>query len=86
MIKDITTKSGFCVSVDMDMLDNVEFLDALAELSESGLGMSKIATMLLGTDGKKTLYNHVRSAKGTVPAEKLMNEFTEIMELLGAKN
>lgn len=85
-MKEITTKSGFSVSVDTDLLDNVELLDALTELSESGLGMNKIATMLLGTDGKQRLYDHVRTEKGTVPSQELMDEFSEIMELLGAKN
>lgn len=86
MTKEITTKSGFSVSADTDMLDNVELLDALAELYESGLGMSKIVTMLLGADGKKRLYDHVRTEKGTVPSEALMDELSEIMELLNAKN
>ena len=86
MIKEITTKSGFSVSVDTDKLDNMELVEALAELNENDIAMPKVATMVLGNEDKYRLYDHLRTEKGNVPTEAFTNEFTEILELLGAKN
>lgn len=86
MIKEITTKSGFSVSVDTDKLDDMELVEALAELNENDIAMPKVATMVLGKEDKCRLYDHLRTEKGNVPVEAFTNEFTEIMELLGAKN
>lgn len=86
MIKEITTKSGFSVSVDTDKLDDMELVEALAELNENDIYMPKVATMVLGKEDKSRLYDHLRTEKGNVPVGAFTNEFTEIMELLGAKN
>lgn len=85
-MKEITTKSGFCVSIDMDVLDNMELLDALAELEENELATSKVAKMVLGADNKKRLYDHLRTDKGNVPVEAFYAELTEIMGELDVKN
>lgn len=86
MIKEVKTKSGFSVSVDTDKLDDMELVEALAELNENDIAMPKVATMVLGKGDKRRLYDHLRTEKGNVPVEAFTSEFTEIMELLGAKN
>lgn len=86
MMKEISTKSGFCATVDLDRLDNVELLDALAELSENGLGIGKVITLILGKEEKRRFYDHVRAENGAVPIKAVTDAFSEIMDLLSAKN
>lgn len=86
MMKDISTKSGFCATVDLDRLDNVELLDALAELSENGLGIGKVIALILGKEEKRRFYDHVRAENGAVPIKAVTDAFSEIMDLLSAKN
>lgn len=86
MMKEITTTSGFSISIDADTLDNMELVEAMAELNEDDLAMPKVAAMVLGKDGKKQLYDHLRTEKGNVPVKAFTDELAEILELLGAKN
>ena len=82
------TKSGFCFAIPDERLDNMELIDALGELEENPLMMGKICTMLLGSDQKKALYNHVRTKSGIVPASSVEKELAEIFNFHGetAKN
>lgn len=83
MIKEVTTKSGFTVSVETDKLDDMEFVEALADLQHDDFGMPRVVRMVLDEDDKKRLYDHVRTPAGNVPIEAFTREFTEILELLG---
>lgn len=87
MIK-IKTKSGFVVEVDENRAKDWRFTRALAkwENEESVLqGMTSCLPFLLGEDGENALMEHVKEKDGSIPAEKMVNEFREILELLGAK-
>lgn len=86
MIKEITTKSGFKISMNPDVADNMELLDALAQANDDGISIVKVANMLLGTDDKRRLYDHLRTDDGRVPMEPFMAEIEEILNSLGAKN
>ena len=63
------TESGFSIELEESTLDNMEVLDALSDLDEGNpLAMSRLVVKLLGKDGKKRLYDHLRTEDGRVPA------------------
>lgn len=82
-MRKIITSSGFETEIKETTLDNMEFVDALAELNENELAISKVIVMLLGKENKKRLYDHIRRDDGTVPVEKATAEISEILEQLG---
>lgn len=82
---DLKTKSGFEISLDEDTMNNMELLDALTALQEGdGTQMSRIIPMVLGKDGKKRLYDHLRLPNGRVPANAVDDELSEIMQALNS--
>lgn len=87
MVK-IKTKSGFVVEIDEKRGADWRFTKALAqwENDETVLqGLSFCLPFLLGDDGEKALMEHVKEDDGSIPAEKMINEFREILTLLGEK-
>lgn len=82
---DLKTKSGFEISLDEDTMNNMELLDALTALQEGdGTQMSHIIPMVLGKDGKKRLYDHLRLPNGRVPTNAVDDELSEIMQALNS--
>lgn len=79
------TASGFEFEIEDGVLDNMELLDAIAELEENPLKLTKVVKLLLGDKTKERLYDHVRNDKGRVPAEALSKEMAEIFKLLEDK-
>lgn len=78
------TKSGFEFQIEDSNLDNMELLDALAEIDGGNVAaLPRASALLLGNEQKKSLYNHLRSEKGNVPMESFMDEITEIMKIIG---
>lgn len=81
------TASGFRYSFDAARLDDMIFVDVLAELAdpetpefEQLVACSRILTMMLGKEQKKALYEHIASSnEGRVPAAALQIELGEIM-------
>lgn len=72
------TKSGFEYEIPEENFD-MEFLDALAEVDENPTILSKVINLIFaGTDGKKRLYDHVRTENGKVPPEAVTREISEI--------
>ena len=87
MVKHIKTASGFEWDIDDVVLDDAEILDCLADID--GGNMVSFVPMLrkiLTPDGKKALYDHLRTEDGRVPYTALDREVTEIFHLLRAKN
>lgn len=81
----IKTNSGFEIELDEETLNNMELLDSLTELREGDYSqMSRIIPMVLGKDGKKRLYDHLRLPNGRVPADKVDAEIGEILNALNA--
>lgn len=74
------TKSGFEFSIDEAKLDNMEFIDALAEADENGLAFSKVVRLMFDAEQRKALYDHLRTEDGRVPVEAMVNEVTDIMQ------
>lgn len=82
MIK-VKTKSGFVIDVDENRAKDWRFTRALAkwERDETALiGLADALPFLLGSDGEKALMEHVKEKDGSYPAEKMINEFREILE------
>lgn len=82
------TSTGFAYEFDETRLDDMRFVDILAEvLSEETpefdkiTGASKLITLLLGKDMKRALYEHIGKdyEDGRVPRAALENALAEIM-------
>lgn len=73
------TKSGFAFSLDDNTMDNMELVDALAEMqSTNPLAVSRVVHMVLGSDQKRRLYDHVRGEDGRVSVKAVEQEIEEI--------
>lgn len=74
------TKSGFTIEIEETSLDNQEMLDAFAKAGKGDpFALSEIIPMLLGEEGKKRLYEHLRTPEGRVPASAVESEIVELM-------
>lgn len=87
-MKDIkgTTESGFKYIIKASSYNNFELLDTINEIDENPLLLPKLLQMLLGTEQKKKLYEHVREEDGTVPTTKIEKEIIEIFTGSKVKN
>lgn len=75
------TESGFSIELEESALDNMEVLDALSDLDEGNpLAMSRLVVKLLGKDGKKRLYDHLRTEDGRVPASAVESAIMELFQ------
>lgn len=75
------TESGFSIELKESALDNMEVLDALSDLDEGNpLAMSRLVVKLLGKDGKKRLYDHLRTEDGRVPASAVESAIMELFQ------
>ena len=85
----ITTKSGFACDIDPKVTENMELVDALAEVqSGNSLAFSAVCLQVLGRETRAKLYDHLRNEAGRVPTRDVDRELTEILQALGkpAKN
>lgn len=79
------TESGFFIELEESTLDNMEVLDALSDLDEGNpLAMSRLVVKLLGKDGKKRLYDHLRTEDGRVPASAVESTIMELFQSINA--
>lgn len=81
----VKTASGFECELDANVVNNMELVDALAELDSKNeaFALSKVCTFLLGNEGKKALYSHLRAEDGRVPMEAVSKEVEEIFKAFG---
>lgn len=76
-----TTRSGFAYSIPESRLDNMELLEALMAIDKGdGTQLPAALEMLLGTEQKKALYDHLRTADGMVPVSAVSAEMGEILQ------
>ena len=76
-------KSGFEYEADETLLDDYEFLDMFADASsgEDPYAAFKAVNIMFPGEKKKALLDFVRDPKtGRVPAEKVMETMSEVME------
>ena len=72
-------KSGFEYKIKDHVLDNMELLDAIAEVDQNPMVLSKVLKMLLGPEQRKKLYDHLRDPKnGNVPIVAVSDAVAEI--------
>ena len=77
------TESGFKFEIDESIADDMEFVEALAEVDENPLRFPKVLVRALGEEQKQRLYEHLRGKNGTVSTQKVMDEFTEMLNKAG---
>lgn len=83
-MKEGKTKSGFAYSIDEEVMDNMELVEALAETrDEDPFAIARVTTIIFGKEQKKRLYDHLRNDKGRVPVAEVMNTIEEIFEAFG---
>ena len=79
------TKSGFEFQYEEEVMNDMEVMDAIIEIETGETELNKlrgyttVLSKILGTDGKKKLYDHVRTESGRVPIEAIDNELIEII-------
>lgn len=80
----ITTQSGFTCDLPDNAADNMEIVDALAEMQSDSdmLAVSRVLRLLLGDANRKALYDHLR-VDGRVPIEAVSAEISDIFAALG---
>lgn len=85
------TSTGFRYQFDEQTLDDMRFVDVLTTVVDEKSspldklsGASKLLTMMLGTEQKEALYEHIgKSFGGRVPSEELNKALEEIMNGAG---
>lgn len=78
------TKSGFAFSVEKETADDMELIDALAEMEDGNpLAVSRVCKRILGEEQRKRLYDHLRTSEGRVPAEEVANAILDIFSAFG---
>lgn len=80
-----TTKSGFQYTLNDNVMNNMELVDAMAELDDGGhpFALSKVCLLLLGKEQRKRLYDHIRDEDGIVPPKAMGEEVAEIIRGCG---
>lgn len=95
MKKDILsgeTDTGFKFSIDQRVLNDWDFLEAVAKSASTNdierlKGTVSVVTMLLGESGVDSLKKHVKSLNGGFcPQDKMNDEIVSMLEKSKAKN
>lgn len=74
------TNDGFEIALDEDVLDDQELMDALTGIQDGDiLNVSRLTLRLLGKEGRKKLYDHLRTPEGRVPVAKVSDALGELM-------
>lgn len=85
-MKKVKLDDGFTVSVEEDVMDDMELLDDLVKVDEGdGYAISRIVERILGGEEKKKLYEHLRNEKGKIPITVVVAAIRELFEKLGDK-
>ena len=79
------TKSGFKFELDDEAIDDIEFVELLAESEETATALPKIAKIALGEKQYKALKDHLRNEKGRVPLQVIGDTLEEIFESAGGE-
>lgn len=74
------TKNGFAFEITDERVDNMELIDALADIDDGNLlAVSKVLILLLGPEQKKKMYDFVRTEDGIVSAQTVSEMIVEIL-------
>lgn len=72
------TQSGFAFSIDPEIQDDMELLEAIADADENPLRITSVLKRLLGEEQKRALYEHLRNEKGRVSIKAVSQEIVDI--------
>ena len=78
-----TTTSGFKFSLDEEKIDDMEFVELLAEVDDDFTKLPKVIDWALGESQKKRLYEHLKEKFGRASMAKTNEELGEIFEAAG---
>lgn len=78
------TESGFEIELDDEAMNDVELVEAIVEMDTDGTKLFYVADRLLGKEGKKKLYDHLRDAKGRVPVAAFGEAIGELIRSFSA--
>ena len=79
------TESGFAIELEDDALEDQELFDAISGMQDGNVfSMSHLTERLLGTEGRKKLYDHLRNDKGRVPASAVESAIMELFQSINA--
>ena len=78
-----TTESGFEFEIDEEDLDDMRFIELMAQAQTDVLKLPEVIVRMLGEEGKEALYNHVQNEKGRVRTGDIDKLIGEIMTLAG---
>lgn len=79
----IETSSGFIYEIHEEALENYELVDAIGELEDNPLAISRVTNLLLGREQKMKMFDYLRNEEGIVPTQKVTDEIQEIFKHLG---
>ena len=78
------TKNGFEFKLDENVANDMEFLDLLVKMDENPIYIGRVLEVLLGSEQKAALYDHIRDKKtGRVPIEQASDMLVEMLEDAG---
>lgn len=76
----VETKSGFTCSLEPEVLNDWELLEALCEIDNgNSAAIVKIPARLLSKDDQKALKEHCRGDNGRIACDRMVLEITEIL-------
>lgn len=75
----VTTKSGFEWDIDPDNFNDWEMLEAFYDMDRDPRATVAVARTILGQEGLNALKEHLRTEKGKVPMDRMMDELTELL-------
>ena len=76
-----TTETGFEFEIEDEILDDYELIEVLVDVDGGDMSLvPKMIDMLLGTDQKNKLKEHVRNTAGKVSAKAMMEEIAAIFK------
>lgn len=81
-----TTAGGFEFEIEPEAINDMEFLERLGDASEDVTKMPKIMTDVLGAEGRKKLYDFVRTDSGRVPIVAAIELFQEVLTIANESN
>ena len=75
--------NGFEAHVEPDQLNDMYFIEALADVENNIVKLSKVCSMLLGDEQKFALYKTLEDENGKVPLPAVNDAISEIMTKAG---
>jgi len=85
-LRHIETDSGFVCDIDPDCMDDMEVLELVVRIDKGDTtAYPEYAEKILGEDGKRRLYDHLRGSTGRVPVSATMDELSDIISKFRAE-